>query len=275
MKNRDKTKLETRKFKREVRSYYKKYGRALPWRNTKNPYRILVSEVMLQQTQVKRVLPKYKEFIREFPTIKKLAYAQQSDVLRVWSGLGYNRRALYLHAIAKEVCKKYNGKLPLHIEKLESFKGVGENTAAAIYCFATNKPTVFIETNIRSVFIHFFFSKKRSVHDADILPLIEKTLNTKNPQEWYYALMDYGVYLKSQYKNPSQKSVHHTVQSKFKGSRRELRGALVKLLLQKKKLKEKDLPKLLSRNMKDIHGVLTQLEQDGFLKRKGEIIILL
>lgn len=179
-------------FQDKVLGYYFANKRNLPWRNTKDPYRILVSEVMLQQTKVRRVIPKYKAFLRKFPTPQALAQASLKDVLVLWQGLGYNRRAKMLHEAARCVVKEYNGKLPLDRETLETLPGVGPYTAGAICVFAYNQPTVIIETNIRSVYLHFFFKGKESVSDRDILRCIGESLYVDNPMEWYSALMDYG-----------------------------------------------------------------------------------
>ena len=204
----------------------------MPWRQTTDPYKIFISEVMLQQTQVDRVIPKFESFIQKFPTIQHLASAEFKDVLLQWSGLGYNRRALWLHQAAKEVTEKYSGIIPDSIEKLTQLKGVGHNTAAAICAYAFNRPVNYIETNIRAVFIHHFFQDRDDVHDKELLPLVEEYVDKIHPREWYWALMDYGVYLKKLHKNPARMSKHHIKQSTFEGSNRQLRGRILKLLLE-------------------------------------------
>lgn len=191
---------------------------------------------MLQQTQVDRVVPYYKAFLKQFPNIKSLAEAPLSDVLRAWQGLGYNRRAKMLHNAAKVVVVNYGGRLPKTYSDLVSLPGVGDYTAKAVRTFAHNKPEVMIETNIRTVFIHHFFPKKDTIHDDALLPFIEQVLDTKNPAIWYAALMDYGVHLKKLHTNPSRKSAHHTKQKPFKGSDREIRGAILKAHLAGKSL---------------------------------------
>lgn len=224
-------------FKKTVRTFYKTHGRhTLPWRKTTNPYRILVSEIMLQQTQVDRVVPYYKAFFKKFPTVKALAKAPLSDVLRMWQGLGYNRRAKMLHNAAKEVVNENKGRFPKTYEALVTLPGVGEYTAKAVRTFSYNEPEVVIETNIRTVFLHHFFPKSKKVSDEKLLPLIEETLDKKNPRDWYAALMDYGSHLKKTVPNPSRKSAHHTNQSPFKGSDREIRGAILRATLKGEKL---------------------------------------
>jgi A/G-specific adenine glycosylase len=185
---------------------------------------------MLQQTQTARVETKYEQFIAAFPTFECLAHASLRDVLSAWQGLGYYRRARYLHQIAQKVVSEHGGMLPDDPKILQTFPGLGAATAASICAFAFNKPTVFIETNIRTVFIHSFFQHKSSVSDKELMPFIAESLDHDNPREWYYALMDYGVLLKSQHINPSRKSAHYTKQSKFEGSDRQIRAAILKMI---------------------------------------------
>jgi A/G-specific adenine glycosylase len=218
-------------FRKIVWNYWKENGRHdLPWRKTTNPYRIMVSEIMLQQTQVPRVIEKYREFLKAFPTISDLAEAKLADVLKLWSGLGYNRRAKFLHEAAKMVMGEYKGRMPKTVEELEHLSGIGPYTARAIAAFAYNTPSTFIETNIRAVFIHHFFSGKEKVHDDELLPLIESAAKNQDPREWYGALMDYGSFLKQTSGNASRQSVHHVKQKQFKGSMREARGLVLKVL---------------------------------------------
>lgn len=213
-------------FRKTVWDHYKKQGRhELPWRKTRDPYKILVSEVMLQQTQVERVIPYYKDWLRKFPTVKALAKTSLADVLRAWQGLGYNRRAKNLQLAAKEVAKL--GKFP---EDLESLSGVGSYTARAVSAFAHNEDVVFIETNIRTVVTHHFFSNKEKVEDKDILSILEKALPKGKSREWYGALMDYGSFLKCSGVRINSKAKTYKKQEAFEGSRRQARGALLKAL---------------------------------------------
>ncbi len=203
----------------------------MPWRNTKDPYHILVSEIMLQQTQVDRTIPKFKEFIRTFPTAQKLATASTKKVLQVWQGMGYNRRVLNLQKAAQAIVTRYAGTVPHTIEQLVDLPGIGPYTARAIMAFAFDQPVVLIETNVRTVYLYHFFPKKQKVRDDVLMPLIEQTLDSKHPRQWYSALMDYGSYLKKTVPNPSRRSIHHTKQSKFEGSLRQARGAVLRSLL--------------------------------------------
>jgi A/G-specific adenine glycosylase len=259
--------MEIKKFKKIIWDYYKKNKRSFPWRKTKDPYKILVSEIMLQQTQAPRVVPKYLSFIKKFPTTKALAKAQLGDVLREWQGLGYNRRGMYLKRTAEKIEKDFGGKFPKDFKMLCSLPGIGPATAGDILAFSWNIPVVVIETNIRSVFIHFFFQDKEKVADKEINPLIEKTLDKKNPREWYWALFDYGAYLKAT-QNPSQKSSHHIKQSPFKGSHREKRSRILKLLLTKSQT-EKDVMIVSGYKPEKITKILSELQKDGLIKKSG------
>ncbi|HLC94031.1 MAG TPA: A/G-specific adenine glycosylase [Patescibacteria group bacterium] len=255
-----------KKFRERIYTYFAHNRRVLPWRDTQDPYRIFVSEVMLQQTQVDRVLAKYRAFIAAFPDIYSLAKATFAHVFSLWQGLGYNRRAMYLIRSARMVVERFSGHFPAEINKLTELPGVGKNTACAIAAFAFNKPVVFIETNIRSVYLHFFFTGKKSVKDSKLLPLIEKTLDAKNPRMWYFALMDYGAMLKKNYTNPSRGSHHYAKQSAFAGSLRELRGKILKIVMEKGKIHEADLIKNLQGDQR-IDKVLEDLQKEGFVKR--------
>ncbi len=234
-------------FIQKVKTYYTEQGRHdLPWRHTTDPYKIAVSEVMLQQTQVARVIEKYKEFLKAFPTAHSLANAPLQQVLLQWSGLGYNRRARFLQQMAQVVINNQSpslklrrtkaGKFPKTFDELLELPGIGTYTAGAICAFAYNQPVVMIETNVRTVYLHHFrkaLSKTKDndkVSDKELLPLIEATLDQKNPRQWYWALMDYGSFLKSQGIRIHRNSVHYKKQSAFKGSVREVRGAIMKIL---------------------------------------------
>jgi A/G-specific adenine glycosylase len=218
-------------FQTTVMSYFRQNYRDMPWRYSEDPYKILISEIMLQQTQVERVIPKYLAFVSAFPTVQDLAQATPTEVLSHWQGLGYNRRGLFLRKAAEMIVKEYNGFIPPDVAKVDAFPGVGYATACAVVTYSFNLPTVFIETNIRTVFISHFFPEQVNVDDDDILPLVEQALDRENPRDWYYALMDYGVMLKKQRGNASRKSKHYAKQSRFAGSDRQLRGAFVRYLL--------------------------------------------
>jgi A/G-specific adenine glycosylase len=218
-------------FSEIVWDYYHDHGRNLPWRLSEpdgsfDPYKIMVSEIMLQQTQAGRVIPKYQEFLIAFPTIQLLAEATLAEVLTVWSGLGYNRRAKFLWQAAQRI----TGSFPQTVNELSALPGIGIQTAGAILAYSFNKPVVFIETNIRTVYIHHFFANRVDVHDKELLPLVEATLDHEHAREWYWALMDYGVFLKATVGNTSRNSKHYVKQSAFHGSKRQIRGQVLRLL---------------------------------------------
>jgi A/G-specific adenine glycosylase len=227
---------------------------------------------MLQQTQVERVVEKYPLFIRRFPTVIALSRARLATVLRVWQGMGYNRRAVYLRLAAREILRLYGGAVPSGQEELDNLPGIGAATASSIRAFAFNKPSVFIETNIRSVFIHHFFSGKENISDASLLPLLQRTLDTENPRRWYSALMDYGAYLKKQYANPSRKSAHHKPQRAFQGSTRQVRGHIIKLLVEKRKVKKETVYSFSFCDRVTVDRLLQGLQKEGLIRIKKDTL---
>jgi A/G-specific adenine glycosylase len=255
-----------------IYDHFRRNRREMPWRQTSDPYRVLVSEIMLQQTQVQRVETKYQEFIAAFPDFPALARAQLPDVLRVWQGMGYNRRAMALQKIAQRVVTEYDGRLPDSVETLLTFPGIGAATAGAIVAFAFNKPTVFLETNIRRVFLHVFFPGREGVKDRELLPLVEKTVDEENPRWWYYALMDYGARLKKEAENPNRRSAHYTRQSPFEGSDRQIRSLILKTLLAKPRLSMSQLLKAVGRGAKRSKRIIDQLGEEGFLVRERDLV---
>jgi len=253
-----------------VWKYWKEHGRHdLPWRKTKDPYRVLVSEVMLQQTQVPRVIEKYKEFLKKFPTVRALAKASLSDVLKVWSGLGYNRRGKYLHDAAKEIVVVRNIK-----EALAShLPGVGPYTRAAVRVFAYNEPDILIETNIRTAFIHHFHSnvlQNVRISDVEIIPPATLAAEGQDPRKWHWALMDYGAHLKRSGVRNNSRSAHYTKQSKFEGSLRQIRGAILRELHSGSKT-ALTLYSLIRANKRIAGKALEGLVRDGLIvKEKGK-----
>ncbi len=202
----------------------------MPWRKTKDPYRILVSEIMLQQTQVSRVLEKYKEFLKEFPTVRALARASLGDVLGVWSGLGYNRRGKYLRDAAIMIVNEHDGVFPREYPSLRSIPGIGQYTANAVRVFAYNEPEVLMETNVRTAVINYFLQGKQDVEDFEIEKLAAQAAVGQDPRGWHSALFDYGAHLKASGIRNNSRSAHYTKQSKFEGSLRQVRGAILRQL---------------------------------------------
>jgi len=252
-------------FRDLILSYFRAHGRDLPWRHTTDPYRILVSEIMLQQTQVERVAVKYREFLDRFPDLESLARAPKSEVLLAWQGMGYNRRAIALQETARRVVDEYGGDLPADVETLATFPGIGKATAAAICAYAFNMPVVYIETNIRRIFIHFFFQDREGVRDDEILPLVERALYRENPREWYSALMDYGTVLKKRTANPNRRSASYSRQSRFEGSDRQIRGRILALVLEEGTVTEKEVILRLCEEPGRVKRILGDLAREGFV----------
>jgi A/G-specific adenine glycosylase len=263
-------------FQKLVCEFYHQHKRAMPWRHPEpngyySPYKIMVSEIMLQQTQVRRVTPKYNQFIACFPSLESLANAPLAEVLKVWSGLGYNRRAQYLWMAAGEIMKQFNGSFPETVEELMRLPGIGRNTAAAICAYAYDQPVVYIETNIRSVYIHHFSPTTIGVADADILDLVRRTLPTSSSRQWYYALMDYGAHLKTIAGNTSRQSRSYKKQTAFHGSLRQLRGAVLRLLATDN-LTLRQLSHIL--NDDRLKLVCTQLLKEGLIHKEKTLYVL-
>jgi A/G-specific adenine glycosylase len=264
----------TDNFKQTVWDYYYAHQRNLPWRNcdytrSQLAYRVLVSEIMLQQTQVTRVIEKFELWMQLFPVLDDVANASLADILTAWSGLGYNRRARFLHEACKQVVQNFGGSIPLSVEELVTLPGIGANTAGAIVAYAYNLPTIFIETNIRTVYIHYFFPDSESVSDNSLRPILAQTVDVENPREWYWALMDYGTYLKKEVGNVSRQSKHHVAQSKFIGSKRQVRGEIIRQLIDG----PKDIDQLILavNNDERLHDILEAMLAEGLINKTGVI----
>lgn len=265
-----------RQLQETVWDYYARHGRVLPWRipetdGTYDPYKVVVSELMLQQTQVKRVITKYDQFLAVFPTVESLSNAPLGTVLTVWSGLGYNRRAKFLWQLAQKVVQDYGGTFPATQTELQQLPGIGVNTAAAICAYAYNQPSVFIETNIRTVFLHHFFTDQTNIPDAQLMPLVAQACDQEHPREWYWALMDYGVRVKSTIGNVSRNSKHYSKQSTFAGSKRQIRGRIISLLT----TRPHSALELHEQVVDDrVDGVIEELLQENLIARTDDILHL-
>lgn len=262
-------------FRHHVLEQGRRHYRDLPWRNIDDPYAVLVSEVMLQQTQVKRVLSYWPRFLALFPTIDSLAAADTSLVLEMWQGLGYNRRALALKRCAGECSRSYGGHLPGSRDELLALPGIGPATAGGVLAFALQQPTLYLETNVRTVFLHELFPGQQDVSDKQIEPLVWESCPAENPREWYYALLDYGAYLKATVPNPSRRSKHHVRQSTFEGSRRQKRAEVVRFVLAAAPVTRAEIARNLDEFEKKagrdsvddqlLDGILSDLVKEGFL----------
>lgn len=263
-----------------------KFRSNLPWRKNITPYKILVSEIMLQQTQVARVVDFFNKWLEVFPDFESLARASTSDVLRMWKGLGYNNRGLRLQKLAQmvvstnsitgpTVTEPVEVTLPKTKSELEKLPGIGPYTAGAIMAFAYNKPEVFIETNIRRVFIHHFFPDEEGISDKQLFPLITQTLDIKKPRKWYWALMDYGSQIPKQEKfNPNKQSKHYTKQSKFAGSVREMRSLVTQFVLNEKQGVSFSLLKKKFGKDERFEQAFSGLVRDGILRVEGKKVLI-
>jgi A/G-specific adenine glycosylase len=256
-----------RAFRRRVWEYYRSRGRTFPWRETRDPYAILVSEYMLQQTQVSRVAEKFPVFIARFPDAATLAGAPLREVLVAWQGLGYNRRAVALHRAMTILVDQYGGRVPEDRDALLSLPGVGQSTAAGVLAFAFDRPVVFVETNIRRVYLHHFFPGSEPVPDREILPLVVATLDRDHPREWYWALMDLGSDLRRLPANPNRRSPAYRPQSPFHGSDRQIRGRLLRALLREKTLDPGRAAEAAGCAPDRLNPILEGMEREGFLER--------
>lgn len=262
--------MSIEEFNSTLKFFYTEHKRNLSWREQIVPYHVVLTEIMLQQTQVPRVQQKFPEFISVFPNFKSLAEAPLSKLLAVWQGMGYNRRVKYLQEIATIIHEKYKDIVPQDPDLLDEMPGIGYATARSIVTYIYNIPEIFIETNVRRVFIHHFFEDQNAISDNRIYPLVEKAIDKKNPREWYYAVMDYGTFLAKNIPNPNRKSKHYTKQSKFEGSNRQIRGSILKSLLNKSQSRE-ELAMDLGFEMDRVYSVLRELEKEGFVaEEKGE-----
>ena len=185
-----------RRFRRQLLAWYRANGRDLPWRRTDDPYHILVSEVMLQQTQVDRVLPKYHEWLDRYPSLAALASADEDEVARTWRPLGYNIRPRRLHAIARESVTRYGGELPSDAETLLSFKGIGEYTAGAIRSFAFGQRAAILDTNVARVLFRVFVARgdpRAHAMRKRLWALSEALVPRKHVFDFNQGLMDFGA----------------------------------------------------------------------------------
>jgi A/G-specific adenine glycosylase len=260
-------------FRRLVLDHYNTQGHTYPWRETFDPYCITVSEFMLQQTQTSRVVPFYTRFILDLPTWEALSKTSLQHVLTLWNGLGYNRRAKALYECAQVVMTSYQGTLPNDVPTLMSLPGIGKYTAAALQAFIWQKKVLMIETNIRSALIAHFFSDRIEVRDFELEEILSNVLERSNPRIWYYALMDYGKFVKSHSPSLHQVSAHYRKQSPFRGSLREVRGALIRELTRGDQLIA-HLHKKLPFDSFRIDDAIKSLQEDQLVKKVEDTLTL-
>jgi A/G-specific adenine glycosylase len=253
------------RFRADVWAFHRSNRREMPWRDVDDPYAVLVSEMMLQQTQVARVMTRYPDWMASFPTLDSLAAAPLSAVLEKWQGLGYNRRALALKRCAEIASERFGGSLPQDEALLRTLPGIGPATAAAVMDYAFRVPAPFIETNVRAVFIHHFFADSADVPDSALRPLVAETWDRDDPRGWGYALMDYGAHLKRMVPNPSRRSRHHVRQSPFEGSRRQQRARLLRAVLAGPGARAEAYAETLGADVVEVACLLAELAGEGFI----------
>ena len=261
-----------------VRERGRELYRDLPWRNTRDPYAVMLSEIMLQQTQVPRVMGRWEEWLDLFPTAAALAAAPLPPVLEAWQGMGYNRRAINLKRACEQIVERFDGEVPKLYDDLLSLPGVGPATAAGVRAFAFDEPGVYLETNVRTVFLHELFNERESVADKELIPLVRATCPEHDVRGWYYALLDYGAHLKKTMPNPSRRSKHHVKQSKFEGSHRQKRAFLLRRLLEAAATVEQLTDELSATEVaagrdtlaaEDVQAILEELRAEGFAVYEG------
>lgn len=262
-------------FRAIILDHFRQFGRRFPWRDTLDPWHILVSEVMLQQTQTERVIGYWLAWIERWPRPEDLAAASLDEALRAWSGLGYNRRGRFLRDAAVEITNRFGGRVPAEVPALESLPGIGPYTARAVATFAFGAREIFIETNIRSVVLHFFFPGEDRVPDSVLYPLLEAAMDRNDPRRWYWALMDYGAALKKTAANPNRRSKHYARQSRFEGSLRQARGAVLRALLDERVGSVESLSVRLALEPARVQEALRALGADGLVaETSGEYRVL-
>jgi len=246
--------------------------RDLPWRRTRDPYAIWVSEVMLQQTQVSRVDGRWQRWLGRFGTVEDLAHANTADVLEEWQGMGYNRRALALQRSAQTIVELPDG-FPVDEKELQALPGIGPATAAGIRAFAFGLPSTYLETNVRTVFLHHLYPQEDGVPDKRLIPLVRAACPTDDPRGWYYALLDYGAWLKRTVPNPSRRSRGHVRQSGFEGSHRQKRAQVVRLLLGARPggVTPRQVALGIGTDEQSALGLLDELASEGFCTRNGNV----
>lgn len=251
-------------FQEKIFSWYKNNKRELPWRRTDNPYHILVSEIMLQQTQVQRVIPYYQSFIKRFPDYKTLAGARKRTVLSYWSGLGYNLRALRLREAAHDIFRFYQSEMPRERDLLLSLPGVGRYTSAALLAFAYNIEAPVIDTNIRRVLIY-----ELELPEDTSLEELEEAAALLVPKgksrEWNSALIDYGAVYATARKT---KIKPQSRQSLFEGSERQIRGAVLRYLLENDAAKEEQLSEWYPHH--NFSAIISKMTTEGLIKKDDE-----
>jgi A/G-specific adenine glycosylase len=277
--------------------WYRDHARDLPWRHTRDPYRILVAEVMLQQTQVDRVLPKYEQWLAAFPTLDRLAEAPTGEVIRLWAPLGYNSRAVRLQAIARQCIASFEGRMPACFDELLQLTGVGRYTAGAVACFAYEQQVTFWDTNVRRVLTRIFRGPSEVLSERDMEDLAAEVLPPNDSYDWHQALMDLGATICVS-RGPrcdlcpamNECAAHPAIlfqplavaerrgkyeAKPFETTNRYFRGRVVDALRERSPLSLADLAARLDRDDRDwLDNLVAGLERDGLVVRQGEAVSL-
>jgi len=248
-------------FRRRILNHYRRHGRDLPFRRTRDPYKITLAEIMLQQTQVERVVPKYESWIARWPTWQALAEASTRELLAAWSGLGYNRRALFLGKMADVIVEQFDGRLPEEPAALKRLPGIGHYTANAIAIFAFNQPLITIDTNIRRVFL-LEFDLPDETSRAEIEKLAWRALPKQRSREWHNALMDYS---RLALRTPERKVKPLTRQGRLEGSRRQIRGEIIRRLTRQQRVSLAVIARDLDRSIDDVRSAAESLAAEGMV----------
>ncbi len=257
-------------FRRKIWTFYARHRRRLPFRETDDPYNIVVAEFMLQQTQVERVIPKYEAWLKKWPTWAALARADRRELLAAWSGLGYNRRAIYLGQLAGIIAKRFDGCLPDDPKILQTLPGIGPYTAHAVLIFAFNKPLVTIDTNIRRVMIHEF-GLPADVTKGDLENLARRLRPRGRSRDWHNALMDYSrVAIPGRL--PAAPRLNK--QTPFRGSRRQIRGEIIRRLTLSRRVAVDRIAKDMKRSVQDVMEAAEALQKDGLVRIGKRFITL-
>jgi len=284
---------KVKQFQKKILTWYEEHKRPLPWRDVPygtslqdRAYRVFISEVMSQQTQIARVISKYELWMKAFPTVEDLSQAKVADVLQHWSGLGYNRRALNLKKAAEIIVKNFNGKFPTTEKELMQLPGIGKYTARAILCFAFDEQVAVVDTNIRKVIMtqilnlpvisskarnqneithHFVLRDDKKIDEKELETIAQMLLPVGRAYDWNQALMDYaGAVLKNE-------KISILKQSKFIGSHRYYRGQILKKLLEKQAIYVSELGFLIKKDhtISDdlwLQSLLQELVSEGFIR---------
>jgi len=258
-----------KRFQKKIFLFYKKNKRDLPWRKTTDPYKILLSEIMLQQTQVKRVVVYYEKWIARWFTIHAFASAALPEVLQMWMGLGYNTRAINLHNTAKKIVDIFDGDVLRAMQQYKELPGIGKYTSQAVQIFSTNADLITVDTNIRRIFISEF-DLPENISERDLWILAEQCLPVGKSRDWHNALMDYGALRLTAHKTGIRPT---TRQTQFEGSNRQIRAQILRHVLEKP-MTGKELTQTLKIDQERLEPILEKMINQHILLKKNNTYLL-